>query len=155
MLLVPASQSSSLFKWCKGIAWDVYIMDQMQFIANLLLSFVFLLVLDLWIFWSAQSQVLTFFREFFQQSIHLFNNHVFTTHISVLFIWILRCSFSQSGGCILSMLLTVNETECPSTKNVLQKICNRYGKISLKCTFVKTALMGCTGSDGSKDRKLF
>jgi len=31
------------------------------------------------------------------------------------------------------MLLTFNETECPATKKVLQKICNKCGKISLKC----------------------
>jgi hypothetical protein len=52
------------------------------------------------------------------------------------------------------MLLTVDETEYPSTKNVLQKICFRCGKISLKCTFVKTAPVGHSGSDGSKERKL-
>jgi len=40
------------------------------------------------------------------------------------------------------MLLTANETECPATKNVLQKICNRCGKISLKCS----AHLKCDGT---------
>jgi hypothetical protein len=125
-------------------------MEQMQFIANLIFSFVFLLFWGLWIAWSAQSKVLTFFREFFQQSVQLFIIHVFTTHFSVF-------SSSESFGvvsvsqeAVFSSCCLQSMTECPSTKNLLQKICNSCGKISLKYTFVKTAPTGHSGSDGSK-----